>query len=492
MAHSLLKVLFVFALFALQISWGSCGGSSAPPVSIPAPVTGRITVSTPDDEGLSLVVGDDEAVSADAIVLVINEDKANVAWKLLDLIIPNLLAQSFPARCSLVGRACAQADSNGAFSVEIEAEGEDEITIRVIDTAGNESPQIRKTPPPRGFIHFAVAPLDVAALPSQHFVYALFPGDDTSGQNGGVIRFDINNRQRQPFGFDGTGPTRILTDPTETRLLILDEDGPFAAVVDPDQNNFDSPIKINLPDPGMDVVFEADGETAWITLNGTDNAIAIVDVVGGNILQQISLNDIGDFTHIRSVDIDYARTSSGDEFVALISIYQNPASGALLNIITEINVATRAPIRGPRALPTGVFIRDLAFMEDGAEFLIADPLRDVIQNVIVPADDSDPLDVTPVTASNADAITNPRYIAISADENLAFVTAKNGTINLPDTVLTVDLDTFEVIDITPVGLNPQRLVWDETNNELFVVSTISRSLTLLPLSVLTPGNPDLF
>ncbi len=497
MVH-LMKQGSILGLLALLLGLGSLGcgnsSSSAPPVSIEAPVVGRVTVSSPDDEGLSLVTGDVEAVTADSTILVINEENSNLALQLWNRLIPNALAQSFPARCSNTGHACAQADEDGAFTVEIEAEEDDFLRILVISvTTGNDLSDETRKQVPRNFIHFASQPLDVAVDPEDRLLYVLFGGNETTGENGRIVRLGATPNTRTHFDFDGTGPTRILMDPTQTRLLLLDEDESFAAVVDPDQNNFDNPLKISLSDPPVDAVFESSGTIAWITLNGSDNAIAVVDLEAGTVLQQISLDSpFPIFDHDHSVEIDHAENNDGDEIIVVSSGFRHQVNDTLRTAVSMIDVATRTVLQGPRFLAAGVLIRDVAFTEEASEVLIADPLRDVIQEVLLPEEETDSLEITTVSATNSGAIQNPRRIAISAENNLAFVTAKNGTTTRPDTILTVDLDTAEVIDITPVGLNPGRLIWDAENEELFVTCLRSRSVTRLPLSTLLPGNPDLF
>ena len=103
----------ITAFLMALILWGCGSGSvSAPPVSLPAPVTGRITVSSPDESGEVTVVGEEGSVSNSAYVMAINEEQDVTAFHFIfPISFQSVQAQtsSFHSICERTGRACIQA-----------------------------------------------------------------------------------------------------------------------------------------------------------------------------------------------------------------------------------------------------------------------------------------------------------------------------------------------------------------------------------------------
>jgi hypothetical protein len=232
-----------------------------------------------------------------------------------------------------------------------------------------------------------------------------------------------------------------------------------------------------------------------VTLDDAEGAIAIIGIDGGVLLDVIAPPDETDapslagWTHERTLAIDVRDIVPGEQ-AAVISQYTRDLDGANGWVITYYAFARRI-LDGPTLITDAVLLRDLAFFQDD-QLLVTDNGANSIYEFTRPAD-VDPVSGLPeVTSEITGAIVLPSNIAISEEEGLGFVTVRNLTPERPDTVLSVDLDTLEVTDVTPVGLNPGRLVWNQVLQELFVVSSISRTLTRLPLSTLLPGNPDLF
>lgn len=122
--------------FIIAIISAGCGSVSAPPVDLPAPITGRVDVSSPDGDGNVTITGSEGAVEGGNIVMVVNESVAT-AWKLLDKLIPPAYAQTLPSICSEVGHACTVAADDGSFQVTIPASTGDVLVIGLIDEDGN-------------------------------------------------------------------------------------------------------------------------------------------------------------------------------------------------------------------------------------------------------------------------------------------------------------------------------------------------------------------
>jgi hypothetical protein len=125
-------------VFAILISFfaAGCGSVSAPPVDLPAPITGRVDVSSPDADGNVTITGSEGAVEGGYIVMVVNESVAT-AWKLLDKLIPSAYAQTLPTICSAIGHACTVAAADGSFQVVIAASINDTLVIGLIDENGD-------------------------------------------------------------------------------------------------------------------------------------------------------------------------------------------------------------------------------------------------------------------------------------------------------------------------------------------------------------------
>lgn len=130
-------ILVLIVLFA-----AGCGAASAPPLDLPAPVTGQIDVSPPDASGKSTITGSEGAVTANNIVLAGNADLTETAllWKLTDALVKNAHAQtsSLPEICTTVGYSCTVAGIDGSFTMTIDAVVGNSIYVVLVDVHGTE------------------------------------------------------------------------------------------------------------------------------------------------------------------------------------------------------------------------------------------------------------------------------------------------------------------------------------------------------------------
>jgi len=133
------KMKYIAAIAAIVLLAG-CGSSvSAPPVDLPAPITGRIDVSAPDEDGNVVVTGSEGAVEGGSLVMVVNEsESAALELRLWDLIVPSAYAAEYPDICSEEGHSCTYADEDGSFIILIKAGTDDALTIGVIDPETGE------------------------------------------------------------------------------------------------------------------------------------------------------------------------------------------------------------------------------------------------------------------------------------------------------------------------------------------------------------------
>jgi len=138
------KLWEIIPVIVLCAFAAGCGGASAPPIDLPAPVTGQIDISTPNAAGKSTVTGSAGAVPGGSYVLVINErievaQNASPLIRLMDALVPSAYATAtLPDICDLLGHWCIVAGDDGSFELTIDAYINDSIIIVIVDGWGNE------------------------------------------------------------------------------------------------------------------------------------------------------------------------------------------------------------------------------------------------------------------------------------------------------------------------------------------------------------------
>lgn len=137
-SNNIIMILLIATLSIVACYVASCGGSSAPPVDLPAPITGRVEVGSPDADGNTTIKGTAGAVDPDVTVMAVNESLTNAkVFEFLNSFVPTAYAEStLPSVCSQTGHACAVADSTGAFTITMPASIGHSIKIGVIDATG--------------------------------------------------------------------------------------------------------------------------------------------------------------------------------------------------------------------------------------------------------------------------------------------------------------------------------------------------------------------
>ncbi|HSA60498.1 MAG TPA: hypothetical protein VLJ37_12535 [bacterium] len=118
----LLAAGFLFLIPSFSSVGGCSSGASAPPASIPAPVSSLISLTPPDDTGLIVVTGDVGSVEPGATVIAANVTKGGVVFRWEDLFIRSAFAQVFEATTT--------ADDAGRFVLNIDGDSGDQIGIR--------------------------------------------------------------------------------------------------------------------------------------------------------------------------------------------------------------------------------------------------------------------------------------------------------------------------------------------------------------------------
>ncbi|MFH1829559.1 MAG: hypothetical protein ABH871_02115 [Pseudomonadota bacterium] len=144
------RYITIGAILIMAFVWAGCGSTSAPPVDLPAPITGRVDVSAPDADGNVTITGSEGAVTGDNIVMVVNENVAGaVTQQIMDMLISNAYAGDLPSICSEPGHACTMSASDGSFTLIIAASVGDSLVIGLIDESGAFISELLRTDVPQ-------------------------------------------------------------------------------------------------------------------------------------------------------------------------------------------------------------------------------------------------------------------------------------------------------------------------------------------------------
>lgn len=564
------RMIYIGATVAvlLLLAWSlvGCGGSagmSAPPVDLPTPVTGRITVSSPDANGNISVIGESGAVTADSTVMAINETVAvssNLYLDVLSLFIGTAHAQSgeFPDVCLETGHECALADADGAFELTIAGEEEDSIAIVVIDsdTGDERSERLRKPVPtnlfripiegidrPLPIIDIAINPLNLNEL------YLLLEGGTINGtavdhrlaffntmtREVESIDLDMSDVFDTPAGlvvgqvFDADSDTDIM----KLGIIGFDSAGVISAVVADmlfggtgrvSATDFTSTVEL-FENSSLALTDLLDGSLASFgDADGSGNTLYSINKRADTILTGFDFND-GRATEL-SISIDstefgeyksaIAMATGG--FDAIISeVIGDPVETSLVAILAEFDaegsdgssssttrlIITRevddlfsrwltvsdAAVRAGNfadlivtsvALPSGAEAEDVEFLNTSGDIMVTDIGNDAVYIYsLLSGPTSCPASPHICFSNERVSITGTNLInplEIAATEGYAFVTANNGDETRPDTVITIDLSDNSIVRLSPVGLMPTGIVYDDAHEILYVSNYISRNI----------------
>lgn len=497
--RKILRLTAFYGVPFLILTAGGCSQSaSAPPVSLPAPVTGRITVTSPDEDGAALVTGDENSVSAGALVQAINETEAGSTALFLDSLFPTAWAQgSLPAVCSLPFHACAYAEADGTFEIEISASEGDDISVEEIDpTSGTATTERIRRPVPQNFLRFARPVVDTAVLPAANKLYALMGNNLENPDNGLVAIVDLGTEGRTRVPFDGADPARLVIHTGSRQGAVADTRGRFVAIVNLDLDNFDTPTKTETIPVPRDIVFNTAGSSLLVSSGPAARRSLTRIAIGATAAEVTGTVNQRDIPGIDSHDatmaldlINYQTATGAVQLVAFVSAVT--IAGTPTSVIGLLDFDTLQFLSDLTPLPQGTQPNDVAFFQTADRLLVTDELTD---QMLVYSFTVDPL-ANPqatltlegtITENSAGVIANPRAIAIDPVNRLAFVSAKNGTELRPDTVMTIDLQTEAVVDINPAGHNPTGIAWDPDDQILYVSARRSNSIVFWGLPDLLP------
>lgn len=419
--QKLFKEFFLVGFFGLGLvvvcaSNGCGGGMSAPPVSLPVPVTGRVVVSSPDADGNISVIGEAGSVDTSSTVMAINATVSSSGMDLLDLFVRSAYADgegSFPSVCELTGRECALADEDGAFEITIYGSEGDEISVVMINSiSGAERGERLKKEVPSGFFRFIQPAIDVAVNPyNSDELFVLLKGGKYNGEqrSNKIIIFNSSTKSKEEIEIAGGGDAVALVidlqniavadiNPQGSKLFVasLDSEGHFVASGFTSYDLF-SKTGLSYLDylSGSYAVFSLKGDAVYSVNNIPLHLFSALDLGSGGITEAIA-ETIGPerALHLGTEAIAAGTIMVNDVGVNLIASLMRlavPNSDGTSREVTALTVFDEnwlirwmngfrdAPaISANVILPTGAEGADIAFLNNSGQIIVTDKGNDAV------------------------------------------------------------------------------------------------------------------
>lgn len=491
-------------------------GVAAPPINLPAPVTGRLTTTTPDAKMASLMIGDELSVPANAMVMAVNDSKASASldsdWKvgfnlnrLAALVIPSAHAADFPDVCQLPYHACGQAGPDGAFEFPLLGEIGDAVSIGVIDALTGEwvSAQAKRVIPPnvrvlpRKVTQVAFAMKDPDLKPT---LYSFMPsaGADPKGQ---VEIHDVATKTSVIVPFVGPSPSRVDINVGALRAAIVDTTEDFVAVADLLAANFGTAPKVSLAN-ATDVAFSNNGTRMAVTANpdvAVKRIMEIYDVASLASVHTITRLDLPTpipasavVVETDAIDHAYFFTTAWIDVYAFVGIYKHSGSGPdprpqfgfVSDDIAGYHLIGMAP------LPDGCLPRDIVFTPETDVLIACGGINQILRSTLVfnwpgfPAVIISP--PAPVT-DPGNLIVEPLHLAsdgrvdgkvVGEGYKHVYATVRDGNSTRPDGVLTLkSSDGYQPSKRNDVGLVPTGLAVPSQGQQVFISTDRSHAVT---------------
>ncbi len=320
---------------------GSATGMSSPPVNIPAPVAGLISVTSPDGEGAVRMAGAASSVQGGATVNVLFEAPSA-------LIVSGTKSQSTG---DVLGTATAT--SGGAFSIDFPAEVGNIVRVEQEGGSSGDDP-----PPPvffeirPGRILVPVAPFGAAISPSFSIAQTLqLSGSDTvidlyspstlaPASGGDLLATGI---AATDFALDETSQDTYLISVSESEVQVVD----FSGALQGGALTLDSPVSVATTF-GLQYAAVGQDSTTSITLidnsgfaPALDASITLGHPTDGFanhvITPAISVaQDISSGDHIAAV----ANFDNGDSVFAYLDVTEPPFGSIGINTSFSIGAGT--------------------------------------------------------------------------------------------------------------------------------------------------------
>lgn len=478
--------------------------AGAPPISLPAPVTGRLTTTTPDANMASLMIGDVFAAPSGALVMAVNDSEATAFWELISFLIPSAYAASFPDVCGLPFHACAFAGPEGDFEFSLQAEIGDKVSIGIIDASTGAwlsavvqrviPPNVRALPRRVNQVAFAAKEPDFKPT-----LYSLMPS--TGGDPKGLVEiFDLESQTGKFVPFVGSSPSRVDVNSGHFLAAITDPVGNFVAFVNLLKQNFEAPPQAPVSNP-TDVALSYDASRAAVATN-PDIAVArimqIIDVgtlgtvdVITKLDLPISVPSLGIVEETTAIDHVSLYTSEWIDLYAFIGRYSINGPDDVKPYLGFVsNNAADYKLIGFQELPTGCLPRDVAFDFQNDIFIACGGINKIVRYPLTvnwPAPPFVDIGAGTTVPDPTNAISDPlRLIADGRVDGLAtmtgsnhvYVTVRDGDATHPDSVLTLKNSAgYAPSKRNDAGLVPTGMAIDHNGLELFLSSDRSHAIT---------------
>ena len=447
------KVMGVLILAAVAGFFGSCGGSASsenlPPLSLPSPVAGLISVSSPDNEGNVRVRGAAGAVDGNATVTVTASAGGS----------NSLNARG---RQSSDESVTVTAGSDGSFSTEIEAILGSEITItQSEDETTSEETEFDVLD---GIPSFDEIPVGTSVIRSDDVAIVSY----TDGTDSFFDLYDLTTLDYVvTVTVEGFVVSDITTDEISGDSYLVDAENDLAIVAD-DEANITDAIVTDAPSPITVAAFDGE-EFGVIGHEDSDVALTLIDYAGAILTEEFSLlishPTNASAEHVRSFAVSADLTVS-DTKVATLSLFDNgdtifslidadPLPTADLDVESQVNLGTNT-------------FSQVVLFNDATEALVTDQSGDKVIHL----SGSGFATEEEVTVGDA-----PKGVDVTELDGFAFV------VNSGDHTLSViDLDSMEVtatFDTNDgIGLTPADVAVDDDPLTAIIANQTSLTVTL--------------
>lgn len=432
--------LILAALLALT---ASChGGSATPPASIPAPVSGLISISSPNAEGLVRITGTPGAVEDNAEIEVNNRTTGN--------------------------SASTEAESDGSFEAEIAASIGD--SLEILQTVDGETSNASTQDVPANAPVVEETPVDAIVLSNRDKGLV----GTTDGANSFLYLFDlstfemvsilatIENFNLTAIDYDNSSTAGYLIDYTNSQAAVLTAEGELKG---------GNVLSITKPL----AVAVIGGETlALVGQESSGISLTVIDSSGSTPttgLTALLPHPEGSANHRGTFALSFDETVSlGVVALAGLSKFSNNDT-VLSYALYDVN-AENLTLSFQVNLGIGEF-SDVALFSDGEEALVTDPDNDTIIRF------SGTEFGTRETISVGDHPT-----AVTVEEATGFAFAANVDANSITVVDLQDNSVFNTLTTDDgVGSGPIALSVDDDPLVLIIANEASRSISLIELTL---------
>ncbi|MBI4411610.1 MAG: hypothetical protein HY541_03905 [Deltaproteobacteria bacterium] len=427
--------LLLIGLFSSLISCS--GGNATPPASIPAPVSGLISISSPDTEGFVRITGGAGSVENNAEVQVNN--------------------------LTISSSVSANADADGSFETEIAASIGDSLEILQTVDGSTSTASAEEVPGNAPLVE--EIPVDTAVLSDlDEGIVGTTDGTDSFLYIFDLVSFELSGTvtvedfNLTALDYDTESREGYLIDYTNSRAAVLTEAGELKG---------GSTLSITKP------TAVAAMEEEYLAIVGQESSGVSVTVIdNSNSTPTTSVTALlphpeGTAGHRRTFALSFDETASeGIVALAGLSIFSNNDT-VLSYVLYDIN-AESLSLSFQVNLGNGEF-GDVILFSDGEEALVSDRDNDTVirfsgtefatQETIVVGD-------------------HPAGMAVEESTGIAFVANEDA-----NSITLIDLTDNSVSGTQTtddgVGLSPVALSVDDDPSVVVIANEASRSITLL-------------